>query len=162
VNHRRHDKIIDGRSLHDYVPLYWATHTPMQYVQTIRDGVLAEDELVVFVLLASLVLEFPGVITTDGNAASNETAFYSGNGALPFIHWDKVFTRNAWSRDFKWRKCAEVLVPDQVPTSCFRRVVVRTNATPGTLERSIRELHDRLPGSPRPPTVVADPAMYYS
>jgi hypothetical protein len=27
VNHRRHLRVIDGRSLHDFVPLYWATHT---------------------------------------------------------------------------------------------------------------------------------------
>lgn len=32
VNNRRHGRNVAGRSLHDYVPLYWATHTPMQYV----------------------------------------------------------------------------------------------------------------------------------
>ena len=34
VQSRRHNKVFsDGRSIHDFVPLYFATHTPMQYVK---------------------------------------------------------------------------------------------------------------------------------
>lgn len=54
VQNRRKSKIPGtGKQIHDYVPLYFATHTPMQYVVTIpaptkhRIKVLPQDELVI-------------------------------------------------------------------------------------------------------------------
>ncbi len=84
VNQRRHHIALDGRPLHDYVPLYWATHTPMQYVVTFHHN-LPQDQLVFFVMDSDRVLALPGVLTTDGNAASAETVFYTGDGALEYL-----------------------------------------------------------------------------
>src|SRR5881628_1257855 len=65
VNSRRHWRAIRGLSLHDFVPLYWATHTPMQYVVTVKECKLVQEDLVFFILNAETVLGLPGVYTTD-------------------------------------------------------------------------------------------------
>lgn len=124
VNARRHSRFIDQRSLHDYVPLYWVTHTPMQYVVTIRDGKLSQEDLVFFVFDAQRVLQLPGVWTTDGNAASDETRFYEGADALPHLDWRILNTTNCYSKEYKRRKCAEVLVPDIIPRELIEEVAV--------------------------------------
>jgi len=135
VNMRRHRLRISGRSLHDYVPLYWATHTPMQYV-TVRDGVLREDDLVFFVPDALRVFRLPGVMTTDGNAASQETKFWEGEGALPHLDWNIIHTPNCFSREYKRCKCAEVLVLDRIAPDCISYIAVRTEQVASAL-RSI-------------------------
>lgn len=124
VNDRRDRLTINGTSLHDYVPLYWATHTPMQYVVTIKEKRLKEPDLIFFILDSDTVLSLPGVLTTDGNAASDKTGFWVGNGALPSIDWNIVKTDNCYSRLYKQKKCAEVLVPDEIPPALIKRICV--------------------------------------
>lgn len=124
VNNRRHRVVVGGKSLHDYVPLYWATHTPMQYVVTIKERRLDQRDLVFFVFEAKRVLAIPGVVTTDGNAASSETRFFNGKGAIEHLDWGILNTRNCYSREYKRRKCAEVLVPKKIPTSLIGAIVV--------------------------------------
>lgn len=126
VNNRRDRKTIDGVPLHDYVPLYWATHTPMQYVVTLKTGRLREDNLVFLVFDSEEILSLPGVLTTDGNAASDETNFWKGNGALPSISWEIINTPNCFSKEYKRKKCAEVLVPHEIPPTYSRQVCVKS------------------------------------
>jgi ssDNA thymidine ADP-ribosyltransferase, DarT len=56
------------RPLHSYVPFYFATHTPMLYVQH-KNGL--QDEIVIFEISRS-VLKEQGVIFTDGNASNQQ------------------------------------------------------------------------------------------
>ncbi len=83
VNQQRHWRQIGERTLHDFVPFCWATHTPMQYV-TMRDKVIPQDELVFFVCDAEEILELPGIWTSDGNTASNETSVFPGAERNPY------------------------------------------------------------------------------
>ena len=99
VNARRERLVLSGKSVHDYVPLYWATHTPMQYVRTMKPGGLSPGKLVCFVMDADELLALPGVLTTDGNAASDETQFYHGAGALAAIDWTIVATSTCFSQE---------------------------------------------------------------
>ncbi|MCS6804592.1 MAG: DUF4433 domain-containing protein [Blastocatellia bacterium] len=124
VNARRHGRLVGHRSLHDYVPLYWVTHTPMQYVVTIRDRRLPQQDLVFFLFDARLILQLPGVWTTDGNAASSETRFYEGTGALTHLDWGILNTPNCFSKEYKRRKCAEVLVPDMITRELINSIAV--------------------------------------
>jgi len=124
VNNRRDRKTIDGVSLHDYVPLYWATHTPMQYVVTIKKKRLKEEALIFFVFDSDEVLSLPGVLTTDGNAASDETLFWRGEGALSSIDWKIIDTPNCYSILYKRKKCAEVLVPNELSPGLIKHVCV--------------------------------------
>jgi hypothetical protein len=56
------------RPLHSYVPFYFATHTPMLYVQY-RRGL--QNEIVIFEVSRS-ILKDRGVVFTDGNAANQQ------------------------------------------------------------------------------------------
>ncbi len=156
VNARRHGKQIGGRSLHDFVPLYWATHTPMQYVVTVKNGILRENDLVFFSLDAAQVLTLPGVMTTDGNAANDETAFYEGRGALDRLDWRILQTPNCYSRHYKRRKCAEVLVPDHVPADNLSYIAVRTEEVAFTLRSTLKALTREFMNARVPHRVLPD------
>ena len=56
------------RRLHSYVPFYFATHTPMLYVQYSR-GI--QKEIVIFEVNRS-ILKDEGVLFTDGNASNQQ------------------------------------------------------------------------------------------
>jgi len=164
VNRRRHRRQINGRSLHDFVPLYWATHTPMQYVDTVKNGTLPEDDLVFFVLDAGQVLTLPGVMTTDGNAASKETVVCEGLGALLHLDLGIIRTPDCYSHDWKRRKCAEVLVPDRVPTDKISYIAVRTDEVASQLRSTLKTVTDELKKADIPHRAVSDVRvcrMYY-
>jgi len=124
VQHRRDRKILDGKSLHEYAPLYFGTHTPMQYVVT-RDNAGEQGEIITFAEVnLERVLSTDGVWFTDGNAASDDTSFYNGMEGIAAIHWDLVLDRKpCTSDDWKRWKAAEVLVPRQVPPEYIDRYV---------------------------------------
>ena len=124
VQYLRQDKRdpIYDRPLHDYVPLYFRARNPMLYrlkTQQPRLSVLYVD---------SKVLLGARVVFTDGNAASKETKFFNGLDDLRQIDWDCLQAEN-WTSfpDGKRKRCAEVLVPDQVPYDLISRVVVSNN-----------------------------------
>lgn len=58
------------RRLHSYVPFYFATHTPMLYVQYRRD---VQEQIVIFEVNRSIVSE-QGILFTDGNASNQQLA----------------------------------------------------------------------------------------
>ena len=68
------------------------------------------------------VLDLPGVVVTDGNAASEYTRFAGAPEGLQHVSRELTFAIWWTSPDpiDKWertrRKCAEVLVPDRVPS----------------------------------------------
>ena len=62
------------RSLHSYVPFYFATHTPMLFVQY-KNGV--QNEIVIFEVSRS-ILKDQGVLFTDGNATNQQLSKYIG------------------------------------------------------------------------------------
>jgi hypothetical protein len=161
VNSRRHRRMIDGRSLHDYVPLYWATHTPMQYVVTFHQN-LPQEQLIFFVLDSDRVLELPRVWTTDGNAASNETTFYEGAGAIEHLDWRVLRTPNCYSPEYRRKKCAEVLVPDHVSQELITAIHTVDNSVASDFRELLRRLATHrdfvLPMIER---VSANSALYY-
>jgi hypothetical protein len=124
VQHRRDRKILDDRSLHEYVPLYFGAHTPMQYVVT-RDNIGEQGQIVTFSEVnLERVFSSDDVWFTDGNAASDDTSFYNGLEGISAVHWDLVLDRRPCiSDDWKRWKAAEVLVPRQVPPEYIDRYV---------------------------------------
>jgi hypothetical protein len=119
-----------GRNLHDYVPLFFRPLTPMQYVICVHHG--KRDE-VAMIEVDPIVFALDGVIFTDGNARSNESKDYSDISDLELLDWDILNTPDAWSREYKRKKSAEVLVPHVVPVNYIRRVCVTSTckAPPG-------------------------------
>ena len=121
VNRRRSDKIdpIQRRPLHDYVNLYFRARNPMLSARR-----QLQSDLVVLYVDRRLLQE-PGVVFTDGNAASDATRFFDDLSDLTELDWD-CLEADFWNDfdDGKRKRCAEILVPDRVPLSRVERAVV--------------------------------------
>jgi len=105
-----------GRPLHDYANLYIHARNPMLFVRKDRHA-----DICVFRIRTN-VLYLPGVVIADGNAASDYTAFWPApdglaklDGALVLAeYWTDPDTFAYWHK--KRVRCAEVLVPQRVPS----------------------------------------------
>jgi hypothetical protein len=112
---RRRVVVPGGRRLHDYVNLYICARNPMLFL-ILRQR--PHHEICVLRVSAAVV-DFPGVVVTDQNAASDHVRW---GASLAIVDRDLVFAEY-WTHPgdqiAEWRhrsvKCAEVLVPDQVP-----------------------------------------------
>jgi ssDNA thymidine ADP-ribosyltransferase, DarT len=131
IQERRRNKRIPGaRLLHEYANLYFDAHNPMLSKCRGRN-----NEICVLQIDAS-VLDLPGVIIADRNAASDWTGFRSVSGGLSIISKERVFARYWTHPDdpyeemrHKSEKCAEVLVPDRVDTNLIGEVYVANQVT---------------------------------
>lgn len=116
IQERRRNKQIPGaRTLHDYANLYFDAHNPMLSKRRARN-----DEICVLRVNAT-VLDLPGVIVSDRNAASSWVRFFPVAEGLRTIDRDRVFaqfwihSQNPYDEmRHKSEKCAEVLIPDRV------------------------------------------------
>lgn len=116
VQDRRRNKRIPGaRPLHDYANLYFDAHNPM--LSKRRD----QNDAICVLRVDPTVLDMPGVIVADRNAASDYVRFYPAADGIQALDKEMVFAKfwiNA-ADPFdemirKSVKCAEVLVPDQL------------------------------------------------
>ena len=116
VQERRKNKQIPGaRPLHEYTNLYFDAHNPMLCKRQ------AQNNSICVLRIVPAVLDLPGVIVADRNAASAWVKFSTVGEGLRQINWDRVSARY-WTHpndpykemSHKSEKCAEVLVPDRV------------------------------------------------
>jgi len=136
---RRAKGVPGGRSLHEYVNLYVCARNPMLFKRK-------DQHLSLCVLrIDPAILDLPGVVIADGNAASKYTGFWPSPSGLARLDGDLVFAEYWTDPDpiQQWRKasakCAEVLVPDRVePTyilgayvSCVEAEQRLIGASPG-------------------------------
>jgi len=116
IQERRRNKQIPGAGfLHEYANLYFDAHNPMLSKCRGRN-----NEICVLQIDPG-VLDVPGVIIANRNAASNWTSFWPVTDGLGVISRERVFARYWLHPDdpyeemsHKSEKCAEVLVPDRV------------------------------------------------
>jgi len=130
VQARRKNKQIPGaRRLHDYANLYFDAHNPMLSRRR-------EQNATICVLCVSPdVLDLPGVIVADRNAASDWVKFSAVEEGLRQISRERVFAQY-WTHqgdsfeemNHKSEKCAEVLVPDRVEARFFVGAYVANQA----------------------------------
>jgi hypothetical protein len=118
VQDRRAKVVVpNGRPLHDYANLYISPRNPMLLKRR-------EMHRLICVLRVSCdVLDIPNVVVTDSNAASKYVRFSPAPRGLAIVDEERTFARSWNHPDDQidhWRhsaqKCAEVLVPDVVPT----------------------------------------------
>jgi hypothetical protein len=115
IQERRKNKQIPGaRTLHDYANLYFDAHNPM--LSKLREH---NNDICILRVDAEL-LDLPGVIIADRNAASDWVRFSRVTEGLQAIDRERVFARY-WTHpdpydemSHKSEKCAEVLIPDRV------------------------------------------------
>ncbi len=116
IQSRRKNKQIPGaRKLHEYANLYFDAHNPM--LSKRRD----QNEQICILRVNPSVLDLPGVIISDQNAASNYVRFDTVETGLKVLNRDTIFARfwlhpdnqpKEWAH--KSVKNAEVLVPDKI------------------------------------------------
>ena len=112
---RDRKRVLNGLLLHDYASLYFNPRNPMMFKRQAY-----YREICVLVVDPS-VLDFDGVVITDGNAANSVSRFFPPAEGLSLINFEKIYDRY-WNHDdpfvhdeHKRVECAEVLVPHQVP-----------------------------------------------
>ncbi len=123
VQRIRHEKKVPGgRTLHHYVPLYFAVHTPMQR-KLAKDNIGGQNQMGFAEISVSSVFDIDGVRYTDGNAADRQTRFYARTNVAR-IDWAWVLKEKDKAWEFlRPYKAAEVLVPDRVSTDHILRYV---------------------------------------
>jgi ssDNA thymidine ADP-ribosyltransferase, DarT len=106
---RRRTRVEHGRNIHDHVPLYLARRNPMLWA--VRSQPRA------YVRLRLEAADKLGTMFCDGNAASDETCFFTDAAQVDEIPWGVVRARR-WTGsrfpDGTRQRCAEVLIPDSV------------------------------------------------
>lgn len=112
---RAKKKVPGGRPLHDYANLYLCARNPMLCKRQNQHGDLC------VLRVSTGVLDLPGAVIADGNAASDYTAFWPSPSGLERVDKELLFAEYWTDADqiVEWHKkrvkCAEVLVPDCVP-----------------------------------------------
>jgi len=126
---------LDGAgNLGEYVPFYFAGHSPMLYL--IMNGYKGVEqrpqEDLVYILCDFEVIRQQNLsfVFTDRNAKLRLAQFYDNPSDFDQLHWDVINSRtwkndadNLSRRDYKQ---AEFLVRDHVPVECIHGLVVKT------------------------------------
>lgn len=127
LSSREGKTIPNGKPLFHYVNLYFNPRNPMMYKVT--DAGRKFDDICVLEV-EPRVMSLKGVIITDSNAASPYVRFYSYPQGVQTLNKDEIFAEK-WTHDNPWdtarhrvRMCAEILVPEVVPTEYMMRVLV--------------------------------------
>lgn len=139
VQDRRAGTVVPGgRPLHEYVNLYFDARNAMMFSRR-------SDSLVV-VRVDPAVIELPGAVVSDGNAASNQTRFYAPGPGLAALDETRVYARS-WKSDDLWdewerkrQRQAEVLVPDMVPPAYIMGCYARRDPAATECRRRVADL----------------------
>lgn len=147
----RHDYPIplEGKgNLGEYVPFYFAGHSPMLYL--IKDGKSGVEkrpqEDIVFIVCKYETIKTRGLpfVFTDKNAKIAVANFYCDEADFKRLDWESIKARywesnesNLARRDLKQ---AEFLIHQQVPVDCIHALVVKTADRKAYFEEKIRNL----------------------
>ena len=143
---RQNKQIPGARRLHEYANLYFDAHKAM------LSRVRGHNSTICVLHVDAGVLDLPGVIVTDRNAASGWVSFLPAAEGLEAIDRDRLFARS-WKHpqdmydemSHKSEKCAEVLVPDRAEA----RYVMGAYVANQTALAAFQALGTGLPGSIR-------------
>jgi hypothetical protein len=132
---RRTKHVPGGLYLFQYVNLYFDARNAMLYRRQDQWGTIG------VVRVAPDVLDHPGAVIADRNAAAGAARFFASPRGLEALEEEDVYA--VWwdhSRDARQKRMAEVLVPRCVEPAMLRGVYVRDETAAGTL-RSILPDH---------------------
>lgn len=112
---RANVRVPGGRLLHEYANLYICARNPMMYLRQ------ADHRNLCVLRVSPTVIDIPGVVITDQNAASKWARFAPAPEGLSIVNAAMTFAEY-WTHPedqiSEWRHksmmCAEVLVPDRV------------------------------------------------
>ncbi|HEX5495345.1 MAG TPA: DUF4433 domain-containing protein [Mycobacteriales bacterium] len=122
-NRRKGKRISKGLMLHEYANVYFDARNPMMYKRRIHQA------QIVVIRINPDILDIPGTVIADGNAAADATRFDPSPGGLVKLDEERVYA-TWWTDPDPWayfekkrQRCAEVLVPGVIPseflTGCY-------------------------------------------
>lgn len=121
---RNRVQVPGGMHLHQYANLYFHARNPMMYKR------LAQAEDLCVLCVSTEVLNLPGVVITDQNAASDYVRFYPPQFSTS-LNFDWIYAddwRHPNDRIAYWQhksaKCAEVLAPNAISADFIRKAYV--------------------------------------
>ncbi|WP_158578431.1 DUF4433 domain-containing protein [Spongiactinospora rosea] len=117
---RRNKRVPNGLLIHEYANAYFDARNPMMYKRLDQ-----RRELAVISIMPG-ILDLPGTVISDGNAASDGTLFSASPEGLTMLDEQRVYAEwwtdgdgmEKWER--KRQRCAEVLVPDRIAPEYIR------------------------------------------
>ena len=115
---RASKKVPGGLKLHDYANLYFDARNVMMYV-------LPKKNEIAVIRVSRSVLEVPGVVIADRNAASGAASFRPVATGIELLDEDAIYAE-WWNESYDARqlRCAEVLVPAVVPPEYIEGIYV--------------------------------------
>lgn len=124
---RENIQIPSGGPLHSYANVYFDARNPMMY----KRQELAQTLCVL--AISPKILDLPGTIVSDGNAASQYTRLYPASSGISQLNFGIIYSpwwtdEDPFEQYAKKRiKCAEVLVPDRIPYGDILQAIVVGN-----------------------------------
>lgn len=107
--------IPNGMALHQYANVYFDPRNPMLYLRK------KENPNICILKIDRVILDFVGVVVSDRNASSCYASFYPPEVGLRQIDFNLVYALD-WTDEniyeyYKKKsiKCAEVLIPNEIP-----------------------------------------------
>jgi hypothetical protein len=125
VNQRRaRKKPIYGIGLHNFIPMYFNPKNPMLFKR--KD---LQNNIVIIAIDRSAIYQDKSIFT-DGNAASDSTAFYNDLADLEKLHWDCI-QNDYWNSypDGKRVKCSETLAYPKITIKHIRKIYCNNIST---------------------------------
>lgn len=141
-----------GGKLGEYVPFYFAGHSPMLY--QIKTGyrvaqIPQKDIIFVCCDIEDVIRACDKWCFTDGHAKNNMSNFYNDIKELSNIDWDAVnaqmWNNTADDFDRQRKKQAEFLVKYHVPINCIKAVIVKSEEKKRQVENIISKLKLEIP-----------------
>ena len=120
--------------IHEYVPLYFATHTPMLYDVYNK----SDDGKFIVIIKIDLRIFEKRAFFTDMNAAYKECNFYTRIEDLENLKWDIINKRKCYSKQYKKYKQAELLIRKKVPPFYFRKIIFSNEDVMNEYKRIIK------------------------
>lgn len=149
ADRHEHPVKIDGKgNLGEYVPFYFAGHSPMLYMIMNGYGGVEQrpQEDIVFVVCRYDSIKKAGLpfVFTDKNAKIAVAKFFTEEADFEQLDWVSIRTKD-WKSDEhniarKDLKQAEFLIHQHVPVACIHALVVKTLARKAFFEEMIRNL----------------------
>ena len=142
-----------GGRLGQYIPFYFAGHSPMLYliINGFQGVQQRKQEDLIFIVSSVEKVKDLGlpILFTDRNAKISVAKFFEDEQDFDKLRWD-VITSQDWKnsesdisrRDFKQ---AEFLINDYMPVTGIESLVVKTTERKENLERVISELSLDIP-----------------
>jgi hypothetical protein len=135
VNSRR-NRIIGmvGKNLHDYVPFYFNQRNAMMWCKR------SINQSLIILCINPNNLHLKDSLFTDGNAAANNTVFYSDLEKLNMLHWQCIFSKTS-GLEFhggKRKRMAEGLIYEAVNINKIKKIFCYNGRLAETCEHLIK------------------------